>query len=169
VTADVPREAWEIFFPMIAWGTLKQEAKRYCVDPYIACGLIRQKASSIQTRFLAWARAASLQIMPATGQLIAKRQGNGAIAAADLYNPVLNIKLGMNYLAQMIGEYRAHRVCGRGLQRGAGASAGLDCRAGLDGYRRLDREHPVFRNSRICSRRSFATPRTTRDFTKSKN
>jgi len=43
--------------------------------------------------------------MPATGQLVSKRQGIGSISAADLYNPALNIKLGMNYLAQVLGQF----------------------------------------------------------------
>jgi len=46
-----------------------------------------------------------MQVMPSTGQLIAKREGTGAITAADLYNPSLNIKLGMNYLAQLLGQF----------------------------------------------------------------
>jgi len=37
--------------------------------------------------------------------LIAKRDGTGSITANDLYNPSLNIKLGMNYLAQLIGQF----------------------------------------------------------------
>jgi soluble lytic murein transglycosylase len=37
--------------------------------------------------------------------LIAKREGTGSITAADLYNPGLNIKLGMNYLAQLLGQF----------------------------------------------------------------
>jgi soluble lytic murein transglycosylase len=38
--------------------------------------------------------------------MISRRQGGGSITAADLYNPSLNIKLGMNYLAQMLGQFR---------------------------------------------------------------
>ena len=103
--ADLPREAWEIFFPMVAWSTLKQEAKRFGVDPYIACGLIRQESVFNPNAISRVGARGLMQVMPATGQLISKRQGNGAITAADLYNPVLNIKLGMNYLAQMLGEF----------------------------------------------------------------
>jgi soluble lytic murein transglycosylase len=42
--------------------------------------------------------------MPATGQLVAKRQGSGRITAGDLFNPTLNIKLGINYLAEMLNQ-----------------------------------------------------------------
>jgi len=37
------REAWEIFFPLVAWTTNQsRKRKRYGVDSYIAAGLIRQ-------------------------------------------------------------------------------------------------------------------------------
>ncbi len=103
--ADLPREAWEIFFPLIEWNTIKEEAKRYGIDPHIAAGLIRQESvfnpgatSRVGARGL-------MQLMPDTGRLVARRQGTGQITTDDLYNPVLNIKLGMNYLAQMMGQF----------------------------------------------------------------
>ncbi|MFY9556621.1 MAG: transglycosylase SLT domain-containing protein [Blastocatellia bacterium] len=103
--SDVPREAWEIFFPIVAWDVIKQEARRYGIDPFIAAGLIRQESVFNPTAISRVGARGLMQVMPATGQVVAKRQGNGTIAAADLYNPALNIKLGMNYLAQMIGQF----------------------------------------------------------------
>jgi soluble lytic murein transglycosylase len=103
--SDLPREAWEIFFPMVAWTTIKQEAKRYGVDPYIAAGLIRQESVFNPNAISRVGARGLMQVMPATGQVISKRQGIGTISAADLYNPALNIKIGMNYLAQMIGQF----------------------------------------------------------------
>ena len=103
--SDVPREAWEIFFPLVAWGAIKEEAKRYGIDPYIAAGLIRQESVFNPNATSRVGARGLMQVMPATGQLVSKRQGNGTIAAADLYNPTLNVKLGMNYLAQVIGQF----------------------------------------------------------------
>ena len=103
--SDVPREAWQIFFPLVGWATIKEEAKRYGIDPYIAAGLIRQE-SVFNPNAVSRAGARGLmQVMPATGQLISKRQGSGSITAVDLLNPTLNVKLGMNYLAQMLGQF----------------------------------------------------------------
>ena len=103
--ADVPREAWEIFFPLVAWNTIKEEAKRYGIDPYIAAGLIRQESVFNPNAISRVGARGLMQVMPATGQLVSKRQGIGSISAADLYNPALNIKLGMNYLAQVLGQF----------------------------------------------------------------
>jgi soluble lytic murein transglycosylase len=103
--SDVPREAWEIFFPLVAWGAIKEEAKRYGIDPYVAAGLIRQESVFNPNATSRVGARGLMQVMPATGQLVSKRQGGGTITAADLYNPLLNIKLGMNYLAQVLGQF----------------------------------------------------------------
>lgn len=103
--SDVPRQAWEIFFPMVAWTAIKEEAKRYGIDPYVAAGLIRQESVFNPNAISRVGARGLMQVMPATGQLVSKRQGIGNITAADLYNPVLNIKLGMNYLAQVLGRF----------------------------------------------------------------
>jgi soluble lytic murein transglycosylase len=103
--ADLPREAWEIFFPLRYWDTIKQEARRYGIDPYIAAGLIRQESVFNQNALSHAGARGLMQVMSGTGELIAKREGEGKITAADLYNPTINIKLGMNYLAQLIGQF----------------------------------------------------------------
>jgi soluble lytic murein transglycosylase len=103
--SDLPREAWEIFFPLTNWDVIKQEARRYGIDPYIAAGLIRQESVFNPNAISRVGARGLMQLMPSTGQLIARRDGAGNITAADLYNPSLNIKLGMNYLAQLLGQF----------------------------------------------------------------
>lgn len=102
---ELPREAWEIFFPVVEWQTIKQEAKRYGIDPYSAAGLIRQESVFNPNAISRVGARGLMQLMPETGRLVAKRQGGDPITSADLFNPQLNIRLGMNYLAQMLGQF----------------------------------------------------------------
>ena len=102
---DLPKEAWEIFFPLSNWETIKQEARRYGIDPYAAAGLIRQESVFNPNAVSRVGARGLMQVMLPTGQLIAKRQGNGSITAGDLFNPTLNIKLGMGYWSQMLGQF----------------------------------------------------------------
>lgn len=118
--SDVPREAWEIFFPLVGWSTIKEEAKRYGIDPYMAAGLIRQESVFSPTAISRAGARGLMQVMPATGQLISKRQGIGTITAADLYNPSLNIKLGMNFLAQMLGQFNRIEYAAAAYNAGPG-------------------------------------------------
>jgi soluble lytic murein transglycosylase len=131
--SDVPREAWEIMFPMIAWNTIKQEAKRFGVDPYIAAGLIRQESVFNPNAISRVGARGLMQVMPATGQQISRKQGIGAISAADLYNPTLNIKLGMSYLAQMLGQFGRIEYAAAAYNAGPGrARTWLAERGGMD-------------------------------------
>jgi soluble lytic murein transglycosylase len=118
--SDLPREAWEIFFPLIEWETIKQEARRYGIDPFIAAGLIRQESVFNPNAISRVGARGLMQVMPSTGQLISKRQGNGKVTAGDLHNPALNIKLGMNYLAQMLGQFGRIEYAAAGYNAGPG-------------------------------------------------
>jgi soluble lytic murein transglycosylase len=118
--SDLPREAWEIFFPLRYWDTIKQEARRYGIDSYTAAGLIRQESVFNPTAISRAGARGLMQLMSATGRQIALKQGAGNITAADLYNPALNIKLGMNYLAQMLGEFGRIEYAAAGYNAGPG-------------------------------------------------
>ena len=65
----MPRDAWEIFFPLVAWGTIKEEAKRYGIDPYVAAGLIRQESVFNPNSTSRVGARGLMQVMPATGLL----------------------------------------------------------------------------------------------------
>ena len=48
-----------------------------------------------------------MQLLPSTGQAVARRNnlGGGRIASSDLYNPVLNIQLGTAYVRQLLDDF----------------------------------------------------------------
>jgi soluble lytic murein transglycosylase len=117
---EVPKEAWEIMFPLFHWDTIKQEARRYGIDPYLAAALIRQESVFNPNAVSRVGARGLMQLMPATGQLVSKQQGNGSITANDLFNPDLNIKLGMTYLAQMIGQLGRFEYAAAGYNAGPG-------------------------------------------------
>jgi soluble lytic murein transglycosylase len=131
--ADVPREAWEIFFPLFHWEVIKQEARRYGVDPYFAAGLIRQESVFNPNAISRVGARGLMQLMPTTGQLVSRQQGGGNVTANELLNPQLNIKLGMNYLAQMIGQLGRPEYAAAGYNAGPGrAKAWVAARGTLD-------------------------------------
>ncbi|MBI1760176.1 MAG: transglycosylase SLT domain-containing protein [Acidobacteria bacterium] len=104
---EMSREAWEVFYPLNFWSAIKEQAKTHHLDPYYIAGLIRQ-----ETIFNPQARSRAnaiglMQLLPSTGQLVARKYGvgGGRVALADLYNPMINLQLGTGYLAQLVGEF----------------------------------------------------------------
>jgi soluble lytic murein transglycosylase len=104
---EMPREAWEVFYPLNYWPAIKEQARLRGLDPYYVAGLIRQ-----ETIFNAQARSRAnaiglMQVLPSTGQFVARKYsvGGGRVSVADLYNPLINLQLGTGYLEQLVGEF----------------------------------------------------------------
>ncbi len=104
---EMSEEEWEIFYPLKWWTEIRQEARRHQIDPYLIAGIIRQ-----ETVFNPKARSRAnaiglMQLLPSTGIAVAKKNslGNGRITGADLYNPVLNIRLGTAYVKEMLDRF----------------------------------------------------------------
>lgn len=94
-----------IVYPMPYRDAITAEAARHGIDPYLAAGLIRQE-SLFNARAVSPAGAMGLmQVMPATGERLARRLGISGFEPAMLHDPLINIRLGMQFLADMIAEY----------------------------------------------------------------
>ncbi len=102
---EVPQEVYDIFFPLIEWETIKTEATRHGLDPYTIAGLIRQESVFDPHAHSRSNALGLMQLLPSTGQLVARKQGIGRITDEQLYNPKLNIKLGTAYLAEMLNRF----------------------------------------------------------------
>lgn len=105
--SEMPRAAWDVFYPLGWWTTIQEEAKRNNIDPYLITGLIRQE-TIFNPSAVSRANAMGLmQLLPSTGRSVAKRYslGGGAISSADLFNPILNIQLGTAYVAEQVRQF----------------------------------------------------------------
>jgi peptidoglycan lytic transglycosylase len=104
---EMPREVWEIFYPLKFWTNIKEESRRLGLDPYMIAGLIRQE-TVFEPGVRSYANAYGLmQVLPSTGRAIARRNslGGGRITTSDLYNPTLNIQLGCAYVKELIDRF----------------------------------------------------------------
>jgi soluble lytic murein transglycosylase len=98
--SDVPVSAWKVLFPLPYEATLRREAERNDFDPMFAAGLIRQE-STFQADVVSHANAIGLmQILPKTGRILAK-QRKVKYTRATLFDPSMNIELGMLYIADL--------------------------------------------------------------------
>lgn len=99
---DLPEQFWKYFFPLAYADTIQEISQTHDIDPYFVKGLIRQE-SLFEAEALSFAGARGLmQIMPATGKsLYGSDKHKKPFDKELLFEPDLNIKLGIKYLSQL--------------------------------------------------------------------
>ena len=101
----MPREYWERLFPLPYSRQLQARAKPHRLDPHLVAGLIRQ-----ESEFNAGAKSRAgalglMQILPPTGRSLARRVGIKNLAARQLYNPDLSLRLGTLHLRTVLNRF----------------------------------------------------------------
>jgi len=133
---EVPPNVWKVLFPLPYEVQLRREAERNDFDPMFAAGLIRQE-STFQADVVSHANAIGLmQILPKEGRRLAK-QRKVRYTKATLFDPNLNIELGMLYISELT------RSTGAPEYAAAAYNAGEDRLAQWKGERTYD-EIPEF-------------------------
>lgn len=76
------------------------------IDPFFVYSVMRQE-SIFNFEIASPAGACGLlQIMPSTGKMLAKQEGIANFSPKQLYNPYLNIRLGVRYLVDLKATYK---------------------------------------------------------------
>jgi soluble lytic murein transglycosylase len=104
-TGDLlPRAIWQIIYPLRYWDLVERFAHEERLDPYLVAALIRQESTfNARVRSRAGARGL-MQIMPATGKIIAREQRR-RYRSSDLYKPDVNIRFGTHYFRKMLDRF----------------------------------------------------------------
>lgn len=104
-SAALPEEIWNLLFPVRHLSTIKQNAAVNSLDPDLILALIRQE-SAFQESARSQANARGLmQVLPATGRMLARQAGIQRYTTAKLYQAEANIVLGTRYLASLLQRY----------------------------------------------------------------
>ena len=92
-------------YPLPYRDIIFDEAAKREVDPFLVAALMRQE-SAFEVEIVSSAGAIGLmQVMPATGRELARREGPRPFSAASLKVADVNLHLGSRYLAQMLARY----------------------------------------------------------------
>ncbi|MGA3049456.1 MAG: transglycosylase SLT domain-containing protein [Terracidiphilus sp.] len=102
---SIPLAYWRILFPEPWWETIKAESAKNDLDPYLVASLIRQE-SEFSSSVISYANAYGLmQLVPATGRMMAREEGISHFETFQLLDPETNIRLGTRYLRQMLNKF----------------------------------------------------------------
>jgi len=104
------RQAYPWRFPMAAKGRVLTEAGRFGVDPALVYGLMRAE-SAMQADARSSAGALGLlQLIPSTAQAVARRHGLSYGGADSLFDPEVNVPLGIAHLAELYRDFNGNWV-----------------------------------------------------------
>ena len=102
---SIPMAYWRILFPEPYWETIKAEAAKNNLDPYLVASQIRQE-SEFNPSAVSKANACGLmQLLPAVGKTLARQEGMSNFQSFQLFDPATNIRLGTRYLRQTLDKF----------------------------------------------------------------
>lgn len=107
VAASAPRDTrlFRLMYPLVYDDAIRAEAAAHRIDPALVAALIHQE-SSFNPRATSRAGAVGLmQVLPSVGASIAKAQGIASYERVLLYQPDVNVRLGMTHLDAMLRQY----------------------------------------------------------------
>lgn len=94
---------WSVAYPTAYLPVIRTYAGS--VDPFLAAAIIREE-SQYDIRALSRVGAVGLmQVMPATAQTMAKKNGAGDVGREALFDHETNIRFGVKYLGQLLEQF----------------------------------------------------------------
>jgi soluble lytic murein transglycosylase len=98
------------FYPLLYRDIIFQYAQEYNIDPYLIAAIIKAESN-----FNPWAVSPKgarglMQVMPQTGEWVAKETGQVDFHQEQLFRPEINIRLGSWYLANLYQEFQGDLI-----------------------------------------------------------
>jgi soluble lytic murein transglycosylase-like protein len=100
--SGVPHRFWEILFPFNYGETIKAEAEKRQIDPYLIASIIRQESGFEPSTVSNAGAVGIMQIMPAEAEQIALLAAMPPPTRQDLFDPKVNIAIGAAEFAQKL-------------------------------------------------------------------
>jgi soluble lytic murein transglycosylase len=107
---NIPPNFWKVLYPLAYWETIRTEAQRNNLDPYLVASIIRQE-SGFEPSTVSNAGAVGLmQIMPQEASRIAAGAGLPDVTRQQLFDPVTNIAIGAAEYSQKLAAANGNHV-----------------------------------------------------------
>jgi len=91
-----------IVYPFPYREAVVAEAAAHGLDPYLVAGLIHQESNFTPDARSRVGAVGLMQVMPGTGRVLGRSSGIGRVDAAQLEDPDLNMRLGTQFVAELL-------------------------------------------------------------------
>src|SRR5204863_9758378 len=108
--SNVPHRFWEILFPLNYWETIKAEAEKRQVDPYLIASIIRQESGFEPATVSNAGAVGIMQIMPQEAEKIALAGALPPPSREELFDPKVNIAVGAAEYAQKLAQLNGNPI-----------------------------------------------------------
>jgi soluble lytic murein transglycosylase len=107
---SLPDQVWRLLFPVRHWEIVSEQAAKAEVDPLLILGLIRQESAFEERAFSSAGARGLMQIIPATGRMLATQARISRYNSGELFQAETNITLGIRHLAVLLQKYEKIEV-----------------------------------------------------------
>jgi soluble lytic murein transglycosylase len=109
-TDAVPTGFWELAFPLRLVDLIRDHAPRGAADPYVVAAVMREESAFDPKAVSKTGALGLMQLMPFTGQWVARQLGEPVVDADQLFDPKLNIRLGSWYLGHLARQFDSNLI-----------------------------------------------------------
>ena len=95
-------DVWRLIYPIAARDTIVAESRKAELDPALVAALIRQESNFNPGAVSPAGARGLMQVMPAVGRAVAPSIGIKSWNPALLYDPGINIEIGIRHLAPLV-------------------------------------------------------------------
>lgn len=103
-------EIAKIFYPLKYWDIICLQAQENNIDPYLIAAIIKTESNFNPLAVSPKGAKGLMQIMPQTGESVAKEIGNKDFTSGQLFIPEVNILLGAHYVADLFFEFQNNSI-----------------------------------------------------------
>jgi len=101
-----PEDLWLLAYPQGFWQSIVAVATKYGIDPYFVAAIIREESQFRPEAVSPAGARGVMQVMPATGEWVARTTGLAGFDRSRLFEADVNITVGTWYLAHLMKRFQ---------------------------------------------------------------
>ncbi|MGP0566755.1 MULTISPECIES: tRNA (adenosine(37)-N6)-dimethylallyltransferase MiaA [unclassified Nitrospina] len=108
---ELPEAFWKNYYPPAYFQKVRNWAQSFEVDPLLVISLMRQESLYDRWSVSPAGARGLMQLMPKTASRMHRQAGNAEdLDIEELFDPNLNIRLGVRYLSHLMQEHAGNRI-----------------------------------------------------------
>lgn len=104
----LPKDFWMLFYPLSYYEIVSKTASENNIDPLLIMSVMRQESAFNKTIISSANAYGLMQLIPKTGERIYRMIWGGEFKNEILFEPEINIEMGVRYLTELIKIYEGN-------------------------------------------------------------